>query len=70
MQIDSITYAPGLMMTRMMAHKAELAHEPQRMGRIEHACYAGFGQYLLITPAIAGLEAMRLRLRDNDTCLR
>ena len=31
---------------------------------------AGFGQYLLLTPAIAGLEAMRLRLRDNDTCLR
>ncbi len=30
---------------------------------------AGFGQYLLLLPVIRGLDALRLRMRDNATCL-
>lgn len=31
---------------------------------------AGFGQYLVLLPVINGLQALRLRLRDNDTCMK
>jgi hypothetical protein len=37
------------------------------------ACWcvaAGFGQYLVLLPVINGLQALRLRLRDNDTCMK
>lgn len=30
---------------------------------------AGFGQYLLLLPVVRGLDALRLRLRENPTCL-
>jgi len=33
------------------------------------AARTGFGQYLLLLPVINGLDALRLRLRDNATCI-
>jgi len=54
---------------RFVAKETEEGAHKDRM-LVPFTGLAGFGQYLVLLPVIRGLAALRLRLRDNATCMK